>query len=76
MSLQLLPRPPRRDGRPLGTGHLLRVALAALSITAALAALVAALVLLVSDCTGDPDGDDAASVVPVSQASRNARPAP
>ena len=54
MSLQLRPRPPRREGRAPGLRRLLKVALVALSITAALAALVAALVLLVSDCAGGP----------------------
>ena len=76
MSFEMRPRPPRREGRGPGPGRLLRVALAALSITAALAALIAAVALLVSDCAGRPDGNDAVSVVPISQASRNARSAP
>ena len=75
MSLQLLPRPPRRDGPAPGLGRLLRLTLAGLSITAGLAALVAALVLLVGDCAGGADDVEAASVVPVNPASRTARSA-
>ena len=76
MSLEMLPRPPGREGRAPGRGRPLRVALSALSITAALAALITALVLILSDCAGDPEGSDPASPPSVSQASRNARSAP
>lgn len=75
MSLQMLPRPPGDEGRAPGRGRPLRVALAALAITGALAALVAALVLLLSDCAGSPDDSGPAALRSVSQASRNARPA-
>ena len=53
MSLQMLPRPPGCEGRVPGRGHPLQVALAA---------LVAALVLLVADCAGGPEGSDPASL--------------
>ena len=68
MSLEMCPRPPGREGRAPGWGRPLRVALAALSITAAVAALIAALLLLLSDCAGGPDGSDPASLRSVSQA--------
>ena len=76
MSLEMRPRPPGREGRAPGWGRPLRVALGALSMTTALAALIAALVLLLSDCAGGPDDSDPASLCSVSQASRNARSAP
>ena len=76
MSLEMRPRPPGREGRAPGRGRPLRVALSALSITAALAALITALVLLLSDCAGGPDDSDPASLRSVSQASRNAQSAP